>query len=159
MATKFYSSSQITTLTGGHITPEHLRDWRRRKMLDKLGTLQPDGKNWGYRIGDVICFAITAELQKQGIWVTQALETASHAVACVVAWDEAANGKGSILRGYVKQGLRYLVTHSFDEDVQYDFYANLNEAVGLQRTAFIVLDCKLVAERLRGLLTKVLEDR
>ncbi|TPN49351.1 hypothetical protein [Mesorhizobium sp. B1-1-7] len=79
-----YTPSEIKAAIG--TTPDMLRDWRRRGLLENFGVLGSNGK-WTYAYGDVIALAIMAFLVTRRIAsdLGDALHIARAAVPYVVA--------------------------------------------------------------------------
>lgn len=64
---------------------DNLRDWRRRKLLDGIGTCAATGR-WTYSVADVVALAVARELLDQGVALTLAIRTALASATSVSAW-------------------------------------------------------------------------
>lgn len=98
---RFYQPNDIKALIG--VSPETLRDWRRRKILGSIGCLAlPNGgwtvdpndprlsevgrPTWVYMQGDLVRIAIAQNLIEIGMDLAAALDLADLATPHVSAW-------------------------------------------------------------------------
>lgn len=58
-----HSPGAVTTITDVH--PDHLRDWRRRDILNMIGTADENGR-WKYSLRDVVAIWIGLRLSQHG---------------------------------------------------------------------------------------------
>jgi len=96
-----FTPQDVETLVG--ITPNILRDWRRRSLLSGIGALvlpdgtttldenhpdlkQQDRRTWLYRLGDLTRLAIAVELLDLGLDLKRAIALAGDLNAKVCAW-------------------------------------------------------------------------
>jgi hypothetical protein len=87
---RYFTPAEVSDLIG--VSPENLRDWRRRGLIDSLGALatptgwttDPDDPalagsrraTWGYRLGDVTALATARQLQDMGLDLSSSLQVA-----------------------------------------------------------------------------------
>ena len=80
--TDTYTPSDIEAL-GVPLSPDNLRDWRRRGMLDNFGRVDAVGR-WTYRKGDVVALAAAKLIEGLGVDLSRAIEIADKTRVLIV---------------------------------------------------------------------------
>jgi hypothetical protein len=80
-----YSPADVEIATSGDITPDVLRDWRRRGLLEGMGRMEKSGR-WRYDRASVCSLAIASYLADQGLKIERAIIIAGTARNAVIAW-------------------------------------------------------------------------
>lgn len=150
-----YSLQEIQERTG--IDPENLRDWRRRGLLEGVGTLQENGR-WSYRVGDVLLLAIAVHLVRQsGLHLAHALKIA--AFANPPLWCRASHEAGR----YADQqrAIRFLVAWSNEENgvVQVEWIRDLNNIPAFGQAHSHLIDLDALAKSLSPIISRLAAER
>ena len=80
-----YAPSDVEAATGGDLTPNVLRDWRRRGLLQGFGQSDDNGR-WRYARREVCIFAIASHLADEGLTIERSMTLAVTACNAVIAW-------------------------------------------------------------------------
>jgi DNA-binding transcriptional MerR regulator len=68
-----FGQSEVSQITG--ISSVTLRDWRRRNLLDGIGTTNAAGR-WCYRRGEIVTLASAKQIETLGIDLSRSIEIA-----------------------------------------------------------------------------------
>ncbi|WP_152968369.1 hypothetical protein [Gemmobacter sp. LW-1] len=140
-----YSPGAVATITDA--PPEHLRDWRRRDLLNLIGTAEENGR-WKYSLRDVVA-----------IWIGLRLSQHGRAMPLATAFNYGAGLAETVINRFLARkvgipttGKRYAVTLADGDTKDGKTYgittlrvADLAELAGRDFDMLTVLDCERLA--------------
>lgn len=149
----FFEPNEVSTIAG--LTPDKLRDWRRRNLLDDVGTELANGR-WVYSFGDVSLLAISGWLLKAGFVsdLKPALRIAARINA--VVWNFIAEPDHSEI--VERSGRYFMVLPEGSIEQRWTIAFPTAEALRGYPAA-TVIDCKVLAETLSPSLRAMIEQR
>lgn len=132
------------------VTSVMLRDWRRHGFLENLGTLMPNGR-WAYSPGDVLRIICARWFERTAIArdLKQAFTLADAVAPHVFDYASGEDRLG---------GIRYAVEIPPSSEMRFAVDIPDFEKLGWTVAVYTVIDCKIVAEEIKGSLSELIEN-